>query len=362
MSDKIQAAAHSLYEQQFGDLPAQVSFAPGRVNLLGEHTDYNGGLVLPVTLPMGISVALGPGGGAGNVAIASGARGELELRQLGASAQDHWSDYVLGALDLGGASAKQGIRVAIANDLPVGSGLSSSAALIVAVLRALNALDGIKGDPVETALLARRVENEFVGLPCGIMDQYAVSVGRPGHALFLDTLHLTTQSVALPQRHRFAVVHSGAAHKLTDDGYTIRVAETQAACKALGVENLSALSLADLDKLPDLRPPLAARTRHVVTENQRVRDAVAALRAGDMAALGAAMIASHQSQRDDYEVSVPEVDALVEAAIEAGAIGARLTGGGFGGSVVALVAEADLPRWQAQVAAARPQTRLLAVC
>jgi galactokinase len=350
------------YAARFGAEPEVTVFAPGRVNLLGEHTDYNGGLVLPMPLSLGVAVAAGRGGVAGRLLVASDSFESEETRALGERATGAWSDYVLGSVAAAmppGADA--GLRMLLASDLPVGAGLSSSAAVEVATLRAMHGLAGREEDPVETARAARGVENDFVGMPCGIMDQFAVSVGTPGRALLLDTRRLAHREVGLPEDHRVVVVHSGVSHRLTDDGYATRVAECEAACAALGVEVLSDLGPEDLDRIARLAPPLDRRARHVVTENRRVRDAVAALEVGDAAGFGGLMVESHASQRDDYAVSVPEVDALVAAALDLGATGARLTGGGFGGSIVALVEEATIPGFREAIAGRAPAARVLAV-
>ena len=209
------------------------------------------------------------------------------------------------------------------------------------------------------AALARRVENEFVGMACGIMDQFAVSVGRPGDALFLNTRTLDHSQVPLPRGHRLIVIHSGVSHKLTEDGYATRVAECNSACRHLGIDVLSDLTSAELhklDKLPDIEK---RRARHILTENQRVLDGIDALNAGDVQLFGALMVGSHISQRDDFEVSVPEVDQLVDAAMDAGAIGARLTGGGFGGSIVVLAQNEDGDAIAAAVHTAFPRTTIL---
>ena len=361
IQNEVKQAARAQYAERFGRDPDVVAFAPGRVNLLGEHTDYNGGLVLPVPLQMGTAIALGRGSGDGLVRIVSGHAQDIASRQISDAATGHWSDYALGALAFSENSAQQGFDVSISTSLPVGSGLSSSAALIVGTLRAVAALSETTVHPVDVAKLARRVENEFVGLPCGIMDQFAVSVGEPRHALFLDTSSLQYRTIALPTSHSFVVVHCGSGHKLTDDGYASRVRECQAACKVLDTKTLSDLTPDDLTRVNALEAPLAARARHIVTENARVGDAVAALAAGDMAGLAAAMNASHASQRDDYEVSIPEIDLLVEAALTHGAVGARLTGGGFGGSIVALVEASMIDDWSRKVSESRPQARILSI-
>ncbi|RDC67721.1 galactokinase [Rhodovulum sp. 12E13] len=363
IADGLKARAARAFEERFGTAPGALAFAPGRVNLLGEHTDYNGGYVLPMPLALGTAIAIGPGGRPGRIRLASESFEDEEDRCIEDRASGAWSDYVLGCVAAAARdiAAETGLRAMIASNLPVGAGLSSSAAIEVCTLRALHGLKGKPLDPVEAALEARRVENHFVGMPCGIMDQFVVSVGRAGRALFLDTRRLTHREVALPGRYRVAVIHSGVSHKLTEDGYAARVAECNAACAALGVEFLGDLGPADLDRVGGLDSPLAERARHVITENQRVLKAVHALSSGDSSGFARLMIESHASQRDDYAVSVPEVDALVNGALDLGAAGARLTGGGFGGSVVAMVAANRAVEFCKGIEAAFPQARLLSL-
>lgn len=361
-SPDLERQAARSFEARFGSLPDAVAFAPGRVNLLGEHTDYNGGFVLPMALALGTAVSLGRGGPPGTIRIASESFDTEETRDIDEAATGAWSDYILGSLRAAAAPlvAETGLRILVASDLPVGAGLSSSAAVEVCTLRAAGSLTGAQLDPVAVALRARSVENDFVGMPCGIMDQFAVSVGTPGAALFLDTRTLTHRRVPLPGGHRFLVIHSGVSHRLTDDGYSTRVAECNAACEALGVDMLSDLGPNDLERVASLRPPLNRRARHVVTENQRVLDAADALGAGQAGRFAELMIASHRSQRDDYDVSVPEVDALVEGVLAAGGEGARLTGGGFGGSIVVLVKEGRVQGLRETISADYPTARVLA--
>jgi galactokinase len=337
----------ALFEEVFGAAPRTSAWAFGRVNLIGEHTDYNGGFVLPALIPQSTVATLTP-------------RGDRDVRvwsrelSLGSSVETYtlgterprrtWVDYVQGVT---AALAKAGHEIAgfdlaLASDVPLGSGLSSSAALEVALLRALRAAFGLPIDDLDIARLGRAAETDFVGAPVGIMDQMASSLAQPGVALFIDTRTLATEPVALPDGTALAVINSGVAHNHAHGDYRTRRAECERAASILGVTELRDVGPDDLDRLASLPPPLDRRARHVVTENQRVLDAVAAMRAGDARALGALFTASHLSQRDDYECSVPEVDELVEIARREGSVlGARLTGGGFGGSVVALAWEAD---------------------
>jgi galactokinase len=251
-----------------------------------------------------------------------------------------WLDYVQGitrVLDEAG-HAIRGVDLRIDSSVPLGSGLSSSAALEMALLRAFRAAFALSIDDVPLAKLGQRAENEFVGAPCGIMDQMACSLAEDGVALFLDTRTLQYDRVRLPSGADLVVINSGVSHSVAGADYATRRRECEQAASILGVAQLRDVPLADLDRtvsgLPDT---LRRRVRHVVTEDQRVLDAVAAMRSGDLARLGQLFHESHASMRDDYQVSVPEIDLLVDLAREDPRVhGARLTGGGFGGSIVAL--------------------------
>ncbi len=347
----------------YGSAPEVTAFAPGRVNLLGEHTDYNGGFVLPMPLGIGVAMAVSRGEAPGTLRLGSTEFASEDVRRIDEQASGAWSDYVLGAFAaiVAREIAETGLRVMIASNLPLGAGLSSSAAVEVCTLRTAAALFGLPADPVDFALKARAVENDFVGLPCGIMDQFAVSVGAPGHALFLDTRTLDHRPAPIPQGHAVVVIHSGVRHRLTDSGYTTRVAECKAACEALGVPLLSDLDTDALPRIDALPVPLNRRARHVITDNRLTKQGLAALEAGNARAFGRLMIESHATERDNYEITVPETDALAEGCLAAGALGARQTGGGFGGSVVALVPEDKIATFCDTIQARFPDTRVLAV-
>ncbi len=349
------------FRQIYGVDPGAAAEAPARANLLGEHTDYNDGFVLPTPLHYRtvVEAGLAEDGSDQPFTMYAAQFGDSTERQLGEARRGDWSDYVLGCLTV---LSEAGIdlpplRFAIDSDVPMGAGISSSAALEVAVLRSVRALLRLDLDDVTIARMGQRAENSYVGMQCGIMDQMVSSLGTPGKALFLDTRDLTTELVDLPAGERIAIIHCGVAHKLTEGGYNTRRRECEAACEALGVATLRDIGTGELERIDALPEPLNRRARHVVTENQRVVDGVAALEAGDIAAFGTLMDESHLSQRDDYDVSIPEIDALVESAKRHGAIGARLTGGGFGGSMVALVPNADYENWLAKVLADRPAAR-----
>jgi len=326
---------------QFGRAPDVQSSAPGRVNLIGEHTDYNDGFVLPLSVPLRTRVAL--------------ARHDDDLTRVVSRERDadnvaeyrvgheqpgrDWLDYVQGVSSVLREAGRVlgGFDLAIESDVPLGSGLASSAALLVAVFRALREAFGLAIDDVTLARLAQRAEVEFVGARVGIMDQLSASLGDEEYALFVDTRSLDVERVPFPATLELAVINSGVAHSNAAGEYNTRRSECERACELLGVPSLRDVGVADLPRIDALPSPLAGRARHVVTENQRVLDTVAALREGRLDGLGPLLAASHRSMRDDYEVSVPEIDLLVELAdARQDVVGARLTGGGFGGSIVVL--------------------------
>ena len=358
--------AAALFREAFGAEPLSTVWVPGRVNLLGEHIDYTGGTVLPAALPLGVEVALSPRGDGQVRAVSGDFAGTVE-RALGAAADGHWSDYILGALQLAGRVGlpSGGADVAVASTLPSGAGLSSSAALAVAVLKALREVsdadmpDSNPSDPA-IARLAQAVEREVIGVPCGIMDQMAVAVCPQGSALLLDTRNLHTELIALAPSHSFAVVHSGVRRELSEGRYGERADEAERLKRAAGTDDLSHLSEARVAALQDLPTPLPRRLRHMVEEHRRVGEGAEALRARDMARFGELMSASHLSQRDLLQTSVAAVDALVAAALDLGALGARLTGGGFGGAIVALLPRGGVEKWAQALVARHPEAQLLA--
>jgi galactokinase len=334
-------ALHDAFARRFGRPPAVAAGAPGRVNLIGEHTDYNDGFVLPTAIPQRTEVALAPRPD-DTVRVTSMALGDgLEDYVLGGEAPGRgWLDYVQGvthALATAGHHVG-GFDACIDSRVPIGSGLASSAALEVSLLRALRDAFALALDDVALALLGQRAENELVGARVGPMDQMAASLADERSALFLDTRSLAWERVPLPAGVEILVVDSGVAHDHARGEYNTRRTECERAAALLGVRALRDVSPADLPRVAALPPPLDARARHVVTENARVLDAVAALRAADARRLGALFDASHASMRDDFAVSVPAVDTLVGLTRRApGVYGARLTGGGFGGAIVAVV-------------------------
>ncbi len=305
------------------------SFAPGRVNLIGEYTDIVGGSVLPMAVHLGTTVELEPGGDVVTLASADEADPALVALDITdpAAVDPAWARYVAGVV----AEIRPAIggRGTVSTTLPVGAGLSSSAALEVAVALAL----GFSGTATDLALACHRAEQQASGVPCGVMDQMASAAGVAGHAVLIDCTTLTVEPVALPPGIEVVAVHCGEPRALAGSAY----AERRAACERAAAEigPLRHATRAEVDDLSD--PEARRRARHVVTEEARVASLAAALRADDRAALGALLAESHRSLRDDFEVSTPTLDALVDR-LQAtpGVIGARLTGAGFGGCAVAL--------------------------
>ena len=349
----------------FGHPPDVSADAPGRVNLIGEHTDYTGGFVLPMAIPQRTWVALSRSGDdhvrvwSANLADRTALRA---FRLKHETRTERWIDYVQGcteALRRDGHHL-EGFNLAIASDVPVGSGLSSSAALEVSVLRGIRELFALSLDDVRLAQLGQKAENEFVGAPVGLMDQMAASLADEHTALFLDTRTLYYEAVPLPSEVSLVVINSGVAHSHASGDYRTRRSECERAAALLEVTQLRDIGMADLARAAALPDPLNRRARHVVTENARVLDAVAAMKASDVEELGRLFDESHTSQRDDYEVSVPQVDTLVALTRrQAGVYGARLTGGGFGGSIVGLVQRGRAQDVAAAVVAAyRQETNL----
>jgi galactokinase len=325
------------YVERFGDEPELVASAPGRINLIGEHTDYNGGFVLPCAVDRRVAVAVGRGGD------------ELystnfdEARPMSEDKDSSWADYPRGVVWAFGAAGSEigSLRMVFAGDVPLRSGLSSSAAIEAATALALDTLFGLGTDRKELAVLCQRAENEFVGVQSGIMDQYASLLCEEGAALLVDCRSLEAENVPLGLEEAnltLLVCDTRVERGLADTGYNDRRAACERAVKALGVEQLRDARKEDLGRLSgeELR-----RARHIVSENARVLEAAGALRAEDFREFGRLMYASHASMRDDFEISTPELDAFVELAKESGAPGARLTGAGFGGCAIALVRDGE---------------------
>lgn len=329
---------------------------PGRINLIGEHLDHNGGAALPIAIDRSLLIkARGRTDGVVNV-WSRGERASFPV-DVSPGAVTDWSAYVAGAAwALRSAGGRvTGADLVLESDLPVGAGLASSAALTCGVVLALDNLAGIDRPREETALVAQSAENDFVGVPTGLMDQYAVLLAEPGHALRVDFGGEPPAVEQVPvdwseDGLTLAVIDTGAHHRLAAGEYATRREECAAAASSAGVSSLASIGLDGLLSLTD--ETLKARARHVLTESTRVRGAVTALRRRDWTAFGGMLTSSHESLRDDFAVSCEELDVAVDAALQSEALGARMTGAGFGGSVIALIPPDRVDGLRARVEAA----------
>jgi galactokinase len=338
--------ARSAFRGAF-DAEAQVIVgAPGRVNLIGEHTDYNDGFVLPMAIDRTTILAARSRPHSTARIRADGFEGVavLDLRQPILKGEPPWSNYVRGALAYSREAGLElpGFDAVIVSDLPTGAGLSSSAALEVATATLAEALTGRRLDPVAKALLAQRAEHEYAGMPCGIMDQFISAMGQAGHALLIDCRSHATRQVALDDPDlAVLIIDSRVKHALVDGAYAERRQSCEQAAAVLGVRALRDASLADLEAARSRLDATAfRRARHVITENDRTTRAADCAEARDWSAFGRLMLESHASMRDDFEITTPELDRLVELMMDLGeedAYGSRMTGGGFGGCTVSLV-------------------------
>ncbi len=333
------------FDQWYGGEPAVVVRAPGRVNLIGEHTDYNDGFVLPMAIDRAIWVALRPlrRPEVHLLSVGYASRGTFSLLDLQRGPEEpDWLDYPKGvawALQQAGYSLV-GWEGVVAGDIPIGAGLSSSAAFELAIAKAFMVVSGFDWQPVEMAKLARRAENEWVGVNCGIMDQLISAAGVAGQALLIDCRSLALQSVPLPSGTVVLVLDTNTRRGLVDSAYNERRAQCEAAADFFGVPALRDVTMADFEaRAQALDPVVRRRAKHILTENARTLAAAEAMRQDDANRLGELMWASHVSLRDDYQVSSHALDIMVDCARhQAGCYGARMTGAGFGGCAVALVA------------------------
>lgn len=335
------------FQTLFGHLPEVISEAPGRVNLIGEHIDYSEGFVLPFAIANRTHAAISRSSD-GLVRISSHQRRNnifsIAISDVKPGSKGDWEKYVLGVIWSLGIT--EGLNILVDGNVPAGAGLSSSAALECAVAVGLNTLLNLGLNDKELARATQKAENDYVGMPCGIMDQSVSIMGKAGSALLLDCRDLSTESIP------FSVVDAGlelliidtqAHHALVDGGYAERRAACESAAAKLGVKSMRELTMdqleANKDKLSEIE---FIRARHAVSEIARVLSAVDALKRGDFNEVGTLIKQSHISLRDDYAVSCPELDAAVDAAISAGALGSRMVGGGFGGSAIALLRVEDV--------------------
>jgi galactokinase len=345
------------FEELYGRKPEVIAEAPGRVNLIGEHIDYSEGFVLPFAIADRAYAAIAARSD-GLVRIASHQRKEkifsIDISDVKPGSKGDWEKYVLGVLWSLGITT--GVDILVDGSVPSGAGLSSSAALECSVAVGLNALFSLEMSKQDLARATQKAENDYVGMPCGIMDQSVSLMGQAGAALLLDCRDLTTESIPFDVASaglELLIIDTQAHHALVDGGY----AERRAACESVaGKLSIPSMRHLTLEVLETNREKLTAtefiRARHAVTEIARVLEAVTALRASDFATLGKLINASHASLRDDYAVSCPELDVAVAASVAAGAMGSRMVGGGFGGSAIALIKASDVQKTKDAVLAA----------
>jgi galactokinase len=336
------AILESAFQELFGRKAEVLAEAPGRVNLIGEHIDYSEGFVLPFAIADRTYAVIARNTD-GLVRIASQQRKNriftIDINDVKPGSAGDWEKYVLGVIWTMGITT--GVDILVDGHVPSGAGLSSSAALECSVAVGLNALFGLNKSLEDLARATQKAENDYVGMPCGIMDQSVSLMGREGSALLLDCRDLTTESVPFdvaPQGLELLIIDTQAHHALVDGGYAERRASCESVATKFGIPSMRHLTMEVLEaRSSEITETEFIRARHAVTEIQRVKDAVAALRSNDFVTLGRLINESHFSLRDDYTVSCPELDAAVDASLTAGALGSRMVGGGFGGSAIALV-------------------------
>ena len=357
MTSALIAAVSEGFAKRFGSKPEGVWSAPGRVNLIGEHTDYNEGFVLPFAIDRRTYAAVSSrSDGIARVASSfSDEVVEIAVAEISKSTVSGWSAYPLGvtwALIEAGAKPS-GFDLYVDSDVPVGAGLSSSAAIECSVSMALNELWGANLDRSALAKIGQKAENEIVGAPTGIMDQTASLFGVLDQVVFLDCRSLVAENIPLGLKQNsleIVVMDTKVSHRLVDGGYAARRAACDQGASQMGVSSLRDLGISDLDKAKKILDPLVyKRVRHVVTENARVLETVEHLKSSGPKSIGHLLYASHESMRDDFEISIDELDLAVETAMGIGAIGARMTGGGFGGAAIALIDSSKVADLKASV-------------
>jgi galactokinase len=356
---QITARASDRFKERYGQEPQWIAAAPGRVNIIGEHVDYNEGFVLQMAIDRYCVIAAGGNGGdeANVYTTAAEEEAKIQLASPGdtgfASAvhnPGHWSSYIAGVI--AGCTARnihpRGFNAVIESDVPVGGGLSSSAAIEVATATLVEAMTGASLDPIEKALLCQKAEHEYAGVPCGIMDQFASVMCRPDHLMLLDCRSQQIEQIPfLDSNVTVLIVNTNVKHELSGGEYAERRGQCESAARKLGVASLRDATLSRLESSrSELSDAEFRRARHAISEISRTVEAATAIKAGDWPLVGRLMYASHDSLRDDYEVSCPELDLLVELASyigpQDGVIGSRMTGGGFGGCTVSLVETAKV--------------------
>ena len=360
MKDEGREGVERQFRSVFAAAHTVIAEAPGRINLIGEHTDYNGGMVLPTVLARSVQVAIGSAG-LSEDQIYSTNFDSMTSRRIGGSKTGEWSDYAAGALAKARALGLMDgpVNMVISSTLPSGAGVSSSAALVTAILRAACKTSDVELAPLELAKAARAVENEYIGVPCGIMDQMAVGLAMPNQAIAIDGATNEYEMITIPDDFAFVTLHSGIRRELSDGRYKRRFEECQEARRALDVEHLCLVEEAKREQIQYLAEPLNARARHVVSEHMRTLAACQALKTANIGWFGELMNESHRSYARDFQASTPEIDAVVKSARDLGAIGARLTGGGFGGCITALLQPDLAEKWINEITARHPDTVLV---
>jgi len=361
--DELVVKTSRHFEERHGEPPRWVVAAPGRVNLIGEHVDYNDGFVLPMAIDRYTVIAAGPAAGE-QATFASDLADDEAAISLAApkkhATRGHWSNYVAGVIAgcLARGMRPGGFHAVIGSDVPLGGGLSSSAALEVATATLMEAMTGVALEPVGKALLCQQAEHEFAGVPCGIMDQFASTLCQADHLMLLDCRSRQVEMIPFKDEAlTVLIINSNVKHELSGGEYAERRGQCEAAAQKLGVSSLRDATLEQLEAVRSkLSPVEFCRARHAISEIARTTDAAIAMKAGDLAQVGRHMAASHASLRDDHEVSCRELDLLVELADRigpaGGVYGSRMTGGGFGGSTVSLVETARVDEIAGKVTAA----------
>lgn len=336
------------FEQHFGYQPEKTVFAPGRVNIIGEHTDYNDGFVMPCAINYGMAVSFSPREDSiwRVYAIDINETDAFDIKKPLPQSEDKWKNYVRGVVKFVQAQCPEfihGADIAMTSDVPMSSGLSSSAALEISIGKTCQLLGNLPLSLAQIALIGQEAENKFVGANCGNMDQLTSALGQKDHLVMIDCRSLDITPTPVPQGYSIAIINSNVKHDLVTGEYNSRRQECEKAAEFFGVKALRDVSpeqfIARAAELQELDELAYKRAKHVISENHRVLEAVAALKAGDMHKLGELMADSHDSMRDDFEITIPEIDYLVELAqVAIGKNGgARMTGGGFGGCIVCLV-------------------------
>ena len=333
-------SSKDLFIKFFSELPEVSTSAHGRVNLIGEHTDYNNGFVLPTLIPQKINVSIRRR----NDKKIIGCSDDFGFKEsvLDSPTDGSWIDFIKGAITLLNKESANflGIDIAVTSDVPIASGLSSSAALEVSSLKALSSLANLDLDEIKIAKLGQKIEHEFIGTNCGIMDQLVSARAEFGEVLFIDCESLNSKSLKFFPNHTFLIFHSGNKRKLSISEYNSRKKETEIASDLLQVSSLRHTNINQIINIKD--KIIRKRAKHIISENQRVLNAVKELEENNAINFGKLMYESHNSMAHDYEISSPELDGIVDAAKIAGATGARLTGAGFGGCVVILVPKSKI--------------------